>query len=238
MAFPCYLAMTAAEMAGSQTIPSHPAWMACHFSPYSTGLSNCPQALPPGAMIILNDRTPVQGHDPVLVTAQLSDMAEAMQASAVLLDFQRPGNQDAAAIARTVAEALPCPVGTTKQYGVDLPCGLFLPPPPLHIPLERYLAPYQGRELWLELALDSQVITLRSEGCRISDPFPAQPEENYHRDSRLHCGYHIAVSQDQATFTLFRTPEDLDSLLLEAEGLGVTRAVGLYQELHIAKALL
>ena len=33
-------------------------------------------------------------------------------------------------------------------------------------------------------------------------------------------------------FTLFRTPEDLDALLTEGEALGVTRAVGLYQELH------
>lgn len=238
MALPCYLAMTAAEMAGSQTIPSHPAWMACHFSPYGTGLSNFPRELPAGAMIILNDRTPVQGHDPALIAEQLSAMAEDLAASAVLLDFQREENTQTAAIAKSIIEKLPCPVGVTEYYGTELSCALFLPPPPLYMTLSQYLAPWAGRELWLEIALDSQVITLTPEGCRASSPFPALPAEPYHTDAGLHCRYHTEISPARAAFTLFRTPEDLDGLLPEAEDLGVTRAVGLYQELKTHKALL
>lgn len=53
-----------------------------------------------------------------------------------------------------------------------------------------------------------------------------------HRDEKLHCHYQIHTDADSARFTLFHTPEDLDALLTEGEALGVTRAVGLYQELH------
>ena len=49
------LAMTAAEL-GAAPLPSHPAWMACHFSPYSTGLTNLPPKLPQDSLLILNDR--------------------------------------------------------------------------------------------------------------------------------------------------------------------------------------
>ena len=42
MAIRQYLAMTAAEMTQAGSLPRHAAWMACHFSPYSTGLTNLP----------------------------------------------------------------------------------------------------------------------------------------------------------------------------------------------------
>ena len=47
MAIRPFLAMTAAEIRGTETLPPKTAWMACHFSPYSTGLSNLPKDLPP-----------------------------------------------------------------------------------------------------------------------------------------------------------------------------------------------
>ena len=52
MAIRPFLAMTAAEIQGTETLPPKTAWMACHFSPYSTGLSNLPKALPPGLSLI------------------------------------------------------------------------------------------------------------------------------------------------------------------------------------------
>ena len=64
MAIPQYLAMTAAEMAGTAPLPRYMAWMACHFSPYSTGLTNRPAKLRQGSLLILNDRTPIHCHDP------------------------------------------------------------------------------------------------------------------------------------------------------------------------------
>ena len=226
-----YLDMTAAEIEHSTPLPPNVAWMACHFSPYTRGLSNRPKELPPGAMLILNDITPIHGHDPEEVAAQLGARAEALECGGVLLDFQRPGSEETAALVQHLPAALPCPVAVSEPYAADLDCPVFLPPVPHHVPLQEYLAPWQGREIWLEMALDSEVITLTPEGAAIA---PLPPEEQFdggHWEETLHCHYHIQIEEEQARFTLFRSREDLDALLEEAESLGVTTAVGLYQEL-------
>ena len=141
MPLPIYLAMTAAELRQNPPKSNEIAWMACHFSPYATGLSNCPKQLPPGAMLILNDRTPVCGHDPALVAAQLQDLVENLKCSRVLLDLQRPGESLTESIVDAVLSALPCPVAVSECYGRDLTCPVFLPPVPLLMSPEDYLAP-------------------------------------------------------------------------------------------------
>lgn len=231
MALPVYLAMTAAEMSSGVPLPDRPAWMACHFSCYGTGLSNCPDDLPPGSLLILNDRTPVQGHDPDLIVRQLKQIAQECKVSGVLLDLQRPEIEDTAVIAKAIVGALDCPVGGSEAYAKDLACPVFLPPPPLHKPLKEYLDPWSGREIWLEAALDSELITLTPEGSRFTPLFPAHTTEQSFLEEVLHCRYHIEIKDKQVDFTLFRTPETLDTLLQEAERLGVAQVVGLYQEL-------
>lgn len=79
MAIRPFLAMTAAEIRGTETLPSKTAWMACHFSPYSTGLSNLPKDLPPGSMVILDDITPIHGHDAEAIAAQLRPRLEEIE---------------------------------------------------------------------------------------------------------------------------------------------------------------
>jgi hypothetical protein len=76
------------------------AWMACHFSPYGTGLSNLPPNLPANAMVILNDRTPIHGHDSKEILCQLNNLTP----HCLLLDFQRQAVEETAAPA-----ALPAP---------------------------------------------------------------------------------------------------------------------------------
>lgn len=230
MALPLYLAMTAAEMGGNGSIPQKSGYMACHFSPYGTGLSNCPKAMPPGGILILNDRVPICGHDVKLITNQLVELTEAHQCECVLLDFQRPGSKETAELASAIVQALPCPVGVSEGYAHGLPCPVFLPPVPPDIPIGEYLAPWRGREVWLEAALNGVAITLTTDGSS-SVPLPLwEHPEGGHQDPALHCHYLIHMDTD-VRFTVFRTPEDLDALLSEAETLGVTRAVGLWQEL-------
>ena len=113
-----------------------------------------------------------------------------------------------------------------------MPPGAPMPPMPPDVNLADYLAPWQGREIWLELALDGETITLTPAGATTAPLPPAAQLLGGHRDEKLHCHYQIHTDADSARFTLFRTPEDLDALLTEGEALGVTRAVGLYQELH------
>ncbi len=231
MALPLYLAMTAAEMRGNDILPTQLAYMACHFSPYGTGLSNCPKALPEGSLLIVNDRTPIHGHDHTLIATQLQEMAESMAVGGILLDFQRPSCEETAALTKHLVNGLPCPVGVSELYGVELDCPVFLSPVPLDQGLETYLAPWQGREIWLEAALDGAEILLTEAGSNIT-PLPCcAPVPPVHKDANLHCHYSIETKSSQARFTLNRTREDLDALLEEGKALGVTLAVGLWQEL-------
>lgn len=231
MALPVYLAMTAAEFHSGRTLPEHPAWMACHFSCYGTGLSNRPEKLPKRSMVILNDRTPVHGHDPGLIAEQLLQIVSENDVGGVLLDFQRENCDQTQAIAKAIVETLPCPVGVTEFYAKELDCPVFLPPPPLHRPLTEHLSPWSGRELWLEAALDAVAITVTAEGSRFESALAPEPSAPSHLERQLFCRYCTDVLESQAIFTLFRTRQTLDDMLQEAERLGVTRSVGLYQEL-------
>ena len=232
MAIRRYFAMTAAEIRSNPLLPPGTAWMACHFSPYGTGLSNLPRELPPDSLLILNDRTPIHGHDPERIAGQLADVVTSLGCWGVLLDFQRPGVEETAALVAHLAQALPCPVAVSDWYAREQSCPVFLSPVPLDVALGDYLAPWQGREVWLDLAPNREVITLTEEGAAAAPLPPGTVLEGGLREETLHCHYQIALSDSAATFSLWRTAEDLESLLAEAEGLGVAAAVGLYQELH------
>ena len=76
MAMDVFLAMTAAEIYGNRNLPANIGWMACHFSPYGTGLSNLPKRLPASSLLIVDDITPIRGHDPPYILDQLAATAE------------------------------------------------------------------------------------------------------------------------------------------------------------------
>lgn len=229
-----FLAMTAAEIRANPDISFPVGWMACHFSPYGTGLSNLPEELPEESLLILNDRTPWWNHDPGLIGEQLAECIDQLSCHGLLLDFQRPGISEVAELVSLLCTGLPCPVAVTEAYCTNLSCPVFLPPVPLQQTVEEYLAPWQGREVWLELALDCEAVTLTTEGAATT-PLSrwAYPAEGY-SDRNLHCYYHIEPREDRAVFTLRRTREDLDGLLEDAANCGVTTAVGLWQELNSA----
>ena len=228
MVLPRYLAQTAAEMAGNP-FPEKCAYLACHFSPGGKGLSNLPPVLPPGAMLILDDSAPMDGHDSELILKQLSQQLQQHRCECLLLDFQRhsiPGQQE---LAKDLCEALPFPVGVSEHYARNLSCPVFLPPVPPDRPVSEYLRPWQGRKIWLETALDGIILTLTEAGCSV-EPLGVIPDAGLSHEM-LHCHYTIETTVDSAIFQLWRTRKDLDALLTEAVSLGVTKAVGLWQEL-------
>ena len=231
MAIAAFLAMTAAEILSNPVFPHKCGWMACHFSPYGTGLSNLPEALPPGSLLILNDRIPWQGHDPDRIAAQLQEVTESLSCHGLLLDFQRPGVSEVAELVSQLCAGLSCPVAVTEAYCKGLSCPVFLSPVPLRQTVAEHLAPWQGREIWLELALEREEILLTPEGCTITPLLPWDAPDSTHRDSALHCGYSLKLKENSAGFTLSRTREDLAAMLKEAANHGVTTAVGLWQEL-------
>lgn len=226
-----FLAMTAGEFEEAPGPESRSAWMACQFSPWNQGLSNLPRTLPQGSLVILNDQSPICGHDSSRILRQLKELLEGNRCYGLLLDFERPGQEEAAAMAAALAEALPCPVGVSAAYADGLSSPVFLPPAPPDTPLGEYLAPWAGREIWLEAALNGCRITLTERGAE-TEPLDAVdfPTEGF-RDEALHCSYRIARTDSEARFTLWRSREDLWELLDEAAALGVTATIGLYQEL-------
>lgn len=236
MAFSGYLAMTAAEIRICCDLPEKIAYMACHFSPYGLGLSNLPEQLPPESILMLNDRMPIDRHDPEVIANQLRQAVENWQCAGVILDFQRPENPEAAAVAKAVAEALPCPVCVTPEYAHGLSCPVLLPPVPLDIPLDTYLQGYKDRQVWLECACNAQTISVTTSGAVCSPLSQWEPPETAHHDKKLFCHYVIEAGKDKAVFTLFRTADDLKALMEKAREFGVTCFAGLYQEL--AKPLL
>ena len=229
MAIVLYLAMTAAEFHKNGSDHPHLAWMACHFSPYGTGLSNLPPQLPPESVLMVNDRTPVFGHDPQRVAAQLEEVMEQLQCKAILLDFQRSANAQTLAIAKAVA-ALPYPVAVTPAYAEELDCGVFLPPIPLTTLPQEYFDPWQKRNIWLEVATESYRIRVNKGGNQ-----RLQPDEKWdfypHKDEKLHCCYGMDLQNEYVDFHLRRKQEELLSLMADCENYGVSGFVGLYQQL-------
>lgn len=225
------LAVTAAEFGTLEALPSQLAWMACHFSPAGKGLSNLPGILPPGSLIMIDDSLPPEDHDPGLIAAQLQQLAQDRQAGGIVLDLQRPDSQESARIARVLSEALSCPVCISPFYAKDLRGPVLLPPPPLHQPIEKYIAPWKGREIWLEAALEAERITVTEEDS-IAAPIPFSPiPEDCFTDDALCCRYQAQVLEDRVIFTLVRDKEMLQKLLIKAAEQGIRQALGLYQQL-------
>ena len=227
----CYLAMTAAEFAGAQASAPYTAWMACHYSPTDKGLSNLPQQLPAGSLLMVDDSIPPNGHDPEQIAEQLSQLIKNLSIRGVILDFQRKGIGENAELANLLTKRPPCPVCVSSQYAQGLNCAVFLPPPPLHTPLNKYLAPWEGKEIWLEAALETEQITVTKEGSTVMPlSYMPLPEESF-GDDTIYCRYTIQLQEDHAIFTLTRDMDMLQKLLIQANKKGVSKAVGLYQEL-------
>jgi len=223
-----YLVMTAEEIATTDILPEHTAYMACHFSPYGTGLTNIPESLPKNAILILNDRIPFCGHDKALIAKQLAQLMESLSCSRLLLDFERQDTP--AALAQYLAKTLSFPVGIAADYAVNADCAVFLPPAAPDIALKDYLKPWTGREIWLELSTELLQITVDSQGSHRKHIFSGTQQSWPFKDKSLQCHYRTEVFQDRVDFFLTRTQEDLTELMEAAVSFGVTTAISLYQE--------
>ena len=223
-----FLAMTARETVKYR--PARTAYMALHFSPYNKGLSNIPPDLPKGSILLLDDSTPPENHDPQVIAEQLTSLVSQFSPSAVLLDFQRPHTRELENMAASITQALPCSVGVTENYAKKLQCPVFLPPPPVNKPLRDYLQPWLAQGVYLEIAPEGLRFTVTETGSA-PEPIPVIPDLSL-EDKKLRCHYGVEVLQKKAVFTLCRYKEDLQALVEEAEQLGVIGCVGLYSELQ------
>ena len=222
MAFQRILAMTEAEIRNHSTPPSDYACLGCHFSPEGH-LVGLPDSLPSGCGLVIDDRNPIT--DSAVVTAALDNLVP----DYVILDFQYPPEKAslefAAALAQTKWRTVMPP-----EYAKGQDCPLFLPPVPPHVPIEEYLKPWKGREIWLELALDGAVITITAQGCQIEPMLHAQIPDGAFADSMLHCHYIISQQEDSLQFRCGRNLQDVEDMLHTPLPPNLKRAVGLFRE--------
>ena len=229
MALPIYLAMTAGELAHCPALPRHTGYMACHFSACDPGLSNIPRKLPEDALLLVDDQTPPEGHDPAQIAHQLQEAVERLCPAGVILDFQRPYCPQTQAIVHSIQQQIQCPAAVTPTYQKGWQGGIFVPPVPGNIAPEVYLKPWLGREIWLEMENAATCLTVTEQGClRQNSSNPIR--EPVFADGAACCHYSITLLADQVEFCFFRTPEDQAALLNKAGAMGVVFAVGLYQE--------
>ena len=229
MTIPLYLAMTPSEIT-ALPVPEFPvAWMGFHFSPDNPGLSNLPDHLPSGSMLTVNDSLPIGAHDPKLIAKQLTDAVIKLSCDGVVLDFQRQWNEKTAVLIRHLSKAVSFPMAVSELYAKDTDCPIFLSPVPSDRQLSDHLNPWQGREIWLDLGPGYQTVTITESGAYCAPSFADHSRKDFFQDRKLHNHYHIEIN-DSICFHIFRTSDDMKSLLLEAEGSNVTKAVGLYQE--------
>lgn len=228
MEIPLYLSMTASEFAHCKKMPKYAAWMACHFSPYSPGLTNIPGNLPENSLLILNDRTPIYKSDPLLIKEELTGILSNLNCCGMLLDLQRKDCPEAKDIIQELL-ALPCPVCVSDIYAKDFDCPVFLPPIPLLTPPEEHLRPWRGREIWLDTAIESVMVSI-NKSCCSKEPFESTKDLPFFEE-QLFFHYRTEIAEDTARFYLQRTKDDIKKLLSTCAALGVTTGVGLWQEL-------
>ena len=167
MTLPIYLAMIAEELRSCLSLPENIAYMACHYAPYGTGLANLPEQFSQDMLLILNDRIPPTVHDPQLIIEQLTDIAP----SQILLDFQQPDMPINHAVTQLIAQNTSVSVCCSQPYGNGLSCAVAVELPPPHLPLDQHLAPWSGREIWLDLDISAYIYTVTTDGAAITNNF-------------------------------------------------------------------
>ena len=187
-----------------------------------------PDTFPKDSIIMLDDSVPIQGHDPARISEELKLLYDRIQPNGFLLDFQREGSSETAQLVKHLCQRLPCSVAVSHLYAAGLDCPVFLPPPPLHKPIEKYLKSWSGREIWLEIAPDSQAIAVTEEGCHYFPGTDTELAEPVFYHERLFCRYHTRILKDRVIFTLQRGKQEWEALLAQAAEFGITACVGLY----------
>lgn len=220
MDFSVYLAM-----APEQALPEglRKAFLFCPFEE-----NGMPEFLPPECLPVLTDRTPFSKEKSIQLIDRLSSIASGCHA--VLLDFQRNEQTGLAEFVQELGAALSCPIAAPPEYAG--PAGpVFLPPIPPDVMPEEALAPWQGRQIWLDLAPSALKLTLTAGGCSSTET--SETGTGGFRDRVLLCHYRAeTILKDRVQFALWRTGEDLSALTARLPELGVCGCVGLYPELN------
>lgn len=225
-------ALTGAEFLTAGDLKGPIAWMACHFSHRGPGLSNLPERFPTGSYLILDDSQPIGAHDPVFICKQLEQWGSSHGPGGIILDLQRPGVPETKELARELTQ-LPWQVAVSDVYGEGFSCPVFLSAVPPHRTLAQHLQNWKGREIWLEIALETEIATVTEGGSWFSYGPVTEDTRGFFPEKSRHMCYRVETAKDRATVTMVRKKEHLPAFLEEAETLGIKKAIGLYSRLGI-----
>lgn len=232
MIFPIYLAITAQEFTHFEDFPSTLCYMACHFSASGAGLSNLPISLPAESILCIDDSTPISEHDPDIVTSQINNIVQTHHPYGILLDFQRPDNPQTFDMTKRIISSINCPVAVSHIYASELTCPVFLPPLPYRLTVEEYLKPWANREIWMELGNDMEMAILTEDSFGTERIYVIPEKHLPLHDPALLCHYSINVKQDHIALYFQRTKADLEQIQQAAKKLGVSKFIGLWQQLQ------
>ena len=232
MFLPIYLATTAQEFTQFKELPSTLCYMACHFSSSGTGLSNLPGQLPSGSILCIDDCTPITNHCKAQVSAQIRELIYRLNPCGILLDFQRPDNPYTLDMIESILGSCDdYPVSVSHIYAKDFNCPVFLPPLPFRLTVSEYLQPWSNREIWLELGNDKEMAIITENSFGAEQVYSIPHGGNPFRESSLLCHYTTHIKQDHIAVYFQRTIQDLEELQIQATQLGVTKFLGLWQQL-------
>lgn len=227
MGIPQYLAMTDGEIAACARLPPRLARMGCHFS--DDGLVGLPQALPRGALLVLDDRVSMAAQDPEHIFDQLAEALEKFSCTGLLLDFQQKENAPQRGLVRLLARELTVPLAAPPAYAAE-GCRLFLPPVAADQTVEEALSPWAGKKIWLDTAPAAVRLELTKQGCTRT-PLPRMAASGKFKDPGLCCNYSIEPTLNGGfQFTLYRDHCCIEAILEQAAAFGAELAVGLSQE--------
>lgn len=225
-------ALTGAEFFALGQVNRPVAWMSCHFSGWDAGLTGLPERLPEGSVLILDDSFPMGDHDPVLICRQLKNWGVGKKIEGIVLDLQRPNVTKSRTLAEKAAE-LPWPVAISELYARHSKGPVFLSSVPPHRTLQQHLAPWKEREIWLEIAVETEIATVTKDGCTFQSTPLTESCDGFFPENSRHMCYQVQTYEGQATITMVRNQTHIPGLLQEAEYLGVKKAIGLYQQFGI-----
>ena len=220
MAIPVYLAMTPEEIQSVHKIPQNVAyWHSLDF----------PAQPSRDSLLVFTDEEEFRPSNAGIIAEDLVASAKSLHCRGILLDFQHENRHENSALV-TELEARRYPFAASALYAENRNCAVFLPPVPLTATLADYIRPWQGREIWLELAMDGLRIAVTAQDSQEYYLSHASSLNKAHIDWKMHCHYSIETREDTAVFTLWRTKQDIEAMISEVSALPVRLAVGLWQE--------
>ena len=206
-----YVVITGEELAKCSHLPPKIAYLGCHFA--GGHLTNIPQGLPEGSMLLIDDRNP-PGDLPDAF-ARLSPLLP--QLSGIYLDFQKKST--GRFFAEGFVKKSPIPVGTPFA-GLGIPV---FSARELHTLPQKRSFPF-----WQEGVLSCWELKITKEGCQKKE-IPRTEGFSGFEDKRLFCRYAVSVSEEAAVFTFQNTKDDL---LSELAASGAERAFVFYRGIN------